>query len=80
MKNSKKLHLASNIKHLRSSQNFSQEDLAKQLGMSRAKLNSYENSIRTNMPIADLVKVAAHFNQTIDALLKNDLSKSNTIT
>jgi transcriptional regulator with XRE-family HTH domain len=70
-----KIFLGSNIKFLRNQKNKSQEDLATILEMSRAKLNSYENCIRSNMPNEDLVAVAEYFKISIDALLKHDLSK-----
>jgi transcriptional regulator with XRE-family HTH domain len=69
------IYLASNMKVLRNQKGKSQEDMAAALGMSRAKLNSYENSIRTNMPPEDLIRVAEYFNLSIDALLKHDLSQ-----
>jgi transcriptional regulator with XRE-family HTH domain len=67
--------LASNIKFLRMRSKQSQEELAAELGMSRVKLNSYENGIRTNMPPADIMVVADYFKVSIDALLKVDLTK-----
>ncbi len=73
--NAPKIFLASNIKHLRQRKNKSQEDMATEVGMSRTKLNSYENGIRSNMPNEDLITVANYFNISVDALLKHDLSK-----
>jgi transcriptional regulator with XRE-family HTH domain len=70
-----KIFLGSNIKFLRNQKNKSQEELAELLEMSRAKLNSYENGIRSNMPNEDLIAVADYFKISIDALLKHDLSK-----
>ena len=70
-----KIFLGSNIKFLRNQKNKSQEELAEILGMGRAKLNSYENGIRSNMPNEDLIVVADYFKISIDALLKHDLSK-----
>jgi transcriptional regulator with XRE-family HTH domain len=67
--------LASNIKFLRNKKNKSQEVLAELLGMTRAKINSYENGIRSNMPNEDLIAVADYFKISVDALLKHDLSK-----
>jgi transcriptional regulator with XRE-family HTH domain len=72
---SKKIFLGSNIKFLRNQKSKSQEDLATALEMTRGKLNSYENGIRSNMPNEDLVAVAEYFKISIDALLKHDLSK-----
>ncbi len=72
---SQKIFLGSNIKFLRNQKNKSQEELSDALAMSRAKLNSYENGIRSNMPNEDLVAVAEYFKISIDALLKHDLSK-----
>ena len=76
---STKLFLAGNIKFLRNRKNRSQEELAAELGMSRVKLNSYENGIRSNLPPEDLIKVAEYFSISVDALLKHDLSKMSAL-
>jgi transcriptional regulator with XRE-family HTH domain len=69
------VYLSSNIKYLRQWKNRSQEELSAELGMSRAKWNSYENGIRSNMPNEDLINVADYFKISVDALLKHDLTK-----
>ncbi|SMO65832.1 helix-turn-helix transcriptional regulator [Solitalea koreensis] len=68
------VYLDSNIKLLRKRAKKSQGDLAEQLGVSRAVLNSYENRI-ANPPLELLVKISRHFGLSVDVLLKTDLAK-----
>jgi len=68
--------IASNIRFLRNARNLSQEALALQLEITRARLVSYESG-RTEPSIEMLLKLSSHFDISIDALLKGDLSKTN---
>jgi transcriptional regulator with XRE-family HTH domain len=68
------VYLDSNIKLLRKRRKKSQGDLAEQLGISRAVLNSYENKI-ANPPLELLIKISRHFGLSVDTLLKTDLTK-----
>lgn len=72
---SKKNYLGTNLKFLRNRKKKNQEDMALALEMTRAKINSYENGHRVNMPPEDLIRVSEYFKLSIDALLKSDLSK-----
>lgn len=69
MKN-KVVYLGENIKFLRQRKKKSQQELAEALGMTRVKLNSYENTHRCNMPAEDLLNVADYFKMSVDTLLK----------
>jgi transcriptional regulator with XRE-family HTH domain len=66
---------ASNIRYLRKRKRLSQEDLARELGMSRSKLNAHENGQTRNPPLDDLLSVSIFFKISIDSLLKVDLSR-----
>ena len=68
-------YLGPNLKFLRNRKKKNQEDLALALEMTRAKVNSYENGHRINMPPEDLIRVSEYFKISVDALLKRDLSK-----
>jgi transcriptional regulator with XRE-family HTH domain len=68
--------IASNIKVLRDLKNLSQEALAMDLDITRARLGAYEES-RNEPPIELIVKLADYFHISIDALLRADLRKSN---
>ena len=59
---------------MRLRKNRSQEELAVETGMSRVKLSSHENGIRSNMSNEDLITATDYFNISKDALLKSDLS------
>lgn len=71
----KNIFLGTNIKFLRNRMKISQEALAKDLGMTRGKLNSYENTLRNNLPAENLIRVSDYFKISIDSLLKLKLDK-----
>jgi len=54
---------------------MSQDELAANLGITRAKLNSHENGVSRNPPLEDLIQIADFFRIAVDTLLKTDLSK-----
>ena len=66
---------STNIKFLRNRKKLSQDQLAVELTISRAKLNAHENGHSKNPPLEDLVRFADYFNITIDTLLRINLSK-----
>ena len=70
-----KLFWADNLKFLRNRKKISQDELAGNLGITRAKLNSHENGLSKNPPLEDLIKIADYFHIAVDTLLKVDLSK-----
>ena len=62
------LNIGERITQLRRQQNFSQEELAKEIGVSRTIIGNYERN--TNTPSIDvLVKMAKTFNVTVDFLI-----------
>jgi len=67
--------ISKNISHLRQLKGISQEQIAEDLGITRAKQGSYEEG-RANPPIPMLIKYADYFKLPIDILLRNDLAKS----
>ena len=75
MENSKQ-RIGKNIKHLRSLKKISQEELADELGITRARLGSYEEG-RNDPPSEFLIRLSDYFHVATDALLKADLSKSD---
>lgn len=66
---------AANLKFLRKRRKLSQDMLAENLGMSRAKLNSHENGHSKSPAIEDLLLCADYFRMSVDTLLRVDLSK-----
>lgn len=66
---------ANNIKSLRIDNDYSQNDLAKALGITRSRYSNYENGI-SEPNIEILIKISRFFNCSIDDLLK---SKINTV-
>lgn len=72
---SAKFIFGNNIKFLRNREKSSQEELAEILGITRAKLTSWENgTVKSPLP-EDYMKVSDHFRISIDNLLRVDLSK-----
>ncbi|HPI54242.1 MAG TPA: XRE family transcriptional regulator [Chitinophagaceae bacterium] len=66
--------IARNIKHLRTIQKWSQEQLAARLDIPRARIGSYEEG-RCDPPIDTLVNMSNLFHVAIDAMVKCDLTK-----
>ncbi len=65
-----------NIKRLRELKKLSQEALAEDLCITRARLGAYEEA-RNEPPIEILIKLSEYFHISIDALLKADLRKTD---
>lgn len=65
---------AANLKFLRKLKGISQDELAIELGISRAKLNAHENGNTVNPVAEDLVRFSAYFGFSIDVLFKQDLA------
>ena len=71
-KTDKYVALGENIRRLRKSKNFSQEQLAKALNISVSTLSSYETG-KTAPPLAITINIAKLFNTSInDVLFKSD--------
>lgn len=67
------MFLGSNIKLLRSRLEMRQEDLAKDLKMTRSTLNNYENVAVLNPTSETVIAFSDYFNVSIDILFKTDL-------
>ena len=66
---------AENLKFLRNRKKLSQDELAGNLEITRAKLNSHENGLSKNPPLEDLIRIADYFHIAVDTLLKVNLVK-----
>jgi len=73
------LYWASNLRFLRNRKMLSQEELAEQLGITRAKLNAHENGKTINPTADDLVSFSGYFGLSIDTLLKVNLSSLSAL-
>ena len=63
---------ANNLKYLRSVNNISQGRLSEEIGIPRTTLGDYERA-KTEPNIANILKLSAFFNVSLDKLLKNNL-------
>jgi len=68
--------IAYNIRYLRDLKKLSQEALADDLKITRARLGAYEE-VRNEPPIEILIKFSDYFHISIDALVRTDLRKTN---
>lgn len=69
------MYFGQNIKHLRKSKNWSQEDLAKQFGLQNSSVGKWEKG--HNFPSAAiLVELSSIFSVPIDDLMKTDLTQT----
>ncbi len=69
------LFFHSNIRFLRSEKELSQEELCRQLGLQRNKLQALESGKTINPTVADLLRFSEYFKVSVDSLLKVDLGK-----
>ncbi|CDS93700.1 Transcriptional regulator, XRE family [Sphingobacterium sp. PM2-P1-29] len=70
-----KIFFGSNLKFLRERRKISQEELAKNLNVTRAKLGALETGHTKSPQPEDYINVSNYFKISIDSLLKVDLSK-----
>lgn len=68
--------IASNIRFLRQLKGLSQEQLADELKVTRARIGGYEEA-RNEPPIDLLIRLSEYFHIAIDALVRGDLKKTN---
>lgn len=68
--------ISGNIRFLRQWKGLSQEQLAEQLDLTRARLGAYEEG-RNEPPLDVLIKLSEYFHVAIDALVRGDLKKTN---
>jgi transcriptional regulator with XRE-family HTH domain len=66
--------LAQNLKLLRKRKKFSQEDLARELDLTRSTLSAYENEL-AEPNVTTLLRIAGYFQISLDRLLRQDLSQ-----
>ncbi|MBS1644217.1 MAG: LexA family transcriptional regulator [Bacteroidetes bacterium] len=66
---------ATNLRHLRQRLQWSQDELAERLGITRSKLNAHENGNTINPTAEDLIRFSGYFKMSIDSLLKIDLTQ-----
>jgi transcriptional regulator with XRE-family HTH domain len=66
---------STNLRHLRHRKNWSQDELAERLGITRSKLNAHENGKTVNPTAEDLIAFSDFFKMSIDSLLKVDMRK-----
>ena len=64
-----------NIRHLRLQKGRSQEQMADDLGVTRARLGAYEEG-RNEPPLEILMQVSDYFHVSMDALVRGDLTKA----
>ena len=69
------MFLGSNIKLLRTRLGIRQEDLAKDLDITRSTINNYENVAVLNPTSEMVIAFSTYFNVSIDILYKTDLTK-----
>ena len=72
-------YLAKNLVHLRKHKNLSQAKLATDLGITRARISSYEDA-RSLPSLEFMVKLSDYYNITVDILLKNNLTIEDDIS
>lgn len=70
-----KSYFHSNVRFLRKRNKRTQEVFAKQLLMTRDKLQAIESGKTRNPLLDDLIRFAGHFNMSIDSLVKIDFRK-----
>lgn len=67
------MYLGVNLKLLRKLKKKSQEDVSKELGLTRSTYSGYENSV-AEPGLETLVNISSFFNISLDDLIKKDLS------
>jgi transcriptional regulator with XRE-family HTH domain len=65
---------ALNIKYLRKRKNMSQQQLAREIGIPRSRLNTHERGQIINPTLNDLLDFSQYFGIRVDTLLQTDLA------
>lgn len=68
------MFLSSNLKFLRKRKNFTQDEMAEMIGLSRTKINAYENE-HSEPTLESLMQFSSFYKINVDTLIKIDLSK-----
>ncbi|NQY66492.1 MAG: LexA family transcriptional regulator [Flavobacteriales bacterium] len=69
-------YLSKNIGYLRKEKGLTQEQFADELKITRSRVGSYEEG-RSEPSVITLLELSQFFNLPIDAIIQNDLTKSN---
>ena len=72
------MHIASNIKYLRSRKGLTQADLAAELEKTSAAISDYEKG-KSIPPLDVAYRICRFFNVTIDELVQRDLRKDDIL-
>lgn len=71
-------NFSKNLRHIRKLNDWSQEQLALELDITRARIGSYEEG-RSEPGIEMLIQISKKLNVSIDNLLKHDLSRGRSL-
>ena len=69
-------YISSNLKHLRTSNNLTQDDIAKIVNKSRVLVSQWESDAR-EITTEDIIKISDYFNVPMDVLVGKDLRISD---
>ena len=69
-------YISSNLKHLRTSNNLTQDDIAKIVNKSRVLVSQWESDAR-EITTEDIIKISDYFNVPMDILVGKDLRISD---
>lgn len=73
------LHLAANIKYLRTRKGLKQNELAATLGKTPAAVSDYEKG-RVLPPLDVIYKICQHFDVGLDAIVTRDLRRADILS
>ncbi|WP_025124395.1 helix-turn-helix domain-containing protein [Myroides odoratimimus] len=68
------VQFADNIRFIRAKNNLSQQKVADELNITRARYSKYEENM-AEPPLLLLIKISSYFNLSIDTLLTKDIRK-----
>lgn len=74
-----RIHLSNNLKLLRKSKAWTQDDMMAQCGIARATWSNYENG-NTEPDITSLVRIAGVFEVSLDELILKNLENSSLVS
>src|SRR5215217_5437545 len=69
------IFFSNNIKYLRTRRKLNQDFLAKELSITRVKLNALESGHTKNPVLGDLIRFSRYFRISVDSILTVDLQK-----
>ena len=68
------MYLSNNLKTLRKRKNLTQDEASEKMGISRTKINAYENG-HSEPTIESLLLIGTYYNVNVDTMIKIDLSQ-----